>query len=50
MAAFVAVLALSALASATTAGWMVNGKMLEGSKAQATTAAVDETVTLTGSL
>lgn len=52
MAAFVVVLGLSALASAsasaTTAGWMVNGKMLAGSQALASTAAVDETVTLAG--
>ena len=52
MAAFAAVLALSALASASasaaTVGWMVNGQLLTGSKALATTAAVDETATLSG--
>jgi hypothetical protein len=46
MSAFVAVLAFSALASASasaaTAGWMVNGKLLSGSAALATTAKVDE--------
>jgi hypothetical protein len=46
------VLALSALASATasavTAGWMVNGTLLTGSAALATTAAVDENGVLEG--
>ena len=35
-------------ASAVTPGWMVNGNMLEGSKALATTAAVDESTVLSG--
>jgi hypothetical protein len=46
MSAFVAVLAFSALVSgsapAATAGWMVNGKLLSGTAALATTAKVDE--------
>jgi hypothetical protein len=50
--AFVAALALSAIASATasaaTAGWMVGGSQLVGSEALATTAAVDKTAKLSG--
>jgi hypothetical protein len=59
---FIAALALTALAAsafATTPGWMVNGTMLSGSQALATTAAVDSpgiltvtgvvTITCTGS-
>jgi hypothetical protein len=52
LSAFVAVLALSALASsaasAATAGWMVNGTLLSGSKALATTAKTDENAKLSG--
>jgi hypothetical protein len=39
---------VSASASAATAGWMVNGALLSGSKALATTAKTDESFKLTG--
>jgi len=51
IAAFIAALAISAVgsaaASASTAGWMVNGTLLSGSKPLATTAAVMKTGVLT---
>jgi hypothetical protein len=50
-AAFIAVLAfgvMTASASAATAGWMVNGALLSGTQALATTAAVDKKGVING--
>jgi hypothetical protein len=52
VSAFIAVLAVGAVASASasaaTAGWMVNGTLLSGSAALATSAPSDETAALNG--